>query len=468
MGNLTFSQIARTLRGRWKLCLTTFALFVCAGIALTLIMPKKYTATASVLVDFRGTDPVSGSILPGQLFPGYLATQLDLIRSHNVALKVVDALNLDKVPEVHQQFMDDTEGRGVLRDWIADRLLKYIKLEIARDSSLIHISYISGDARFSAAVANAFAQGYTKANLELRVDPAKENSVWFDDQLKTLKTNLEKAQTKLAAYQQDHGIVSSDERLDAENARLQSLMAQLVLSQTQTYEGVSKQRQIDASQSRGGTSAAPDVLANPVIQRLKNDISQVQAKLSTLSSTVGVNHPQYQSTQEQLDSLNQRLNDEMKTISAGVRNVTGVAQQRESSLRAELESQKTRLLNLKKQRSDLIVLQGEADSAQRAYDAALQRLTQTRLESKLSQTNVAIVNPAIEPTDPSRPIWLLNIALAIVLGGNAAIGLALMRELSDRRVRHSSDLIDIIQAPLLVELVPVMRPVRRLALPFRK
>jgi len=113
-------------------------------------------------------------------------------------------------------------------------------------------------------------------------------------------------------------------------------------------------------------------------------------------------------------------------------------------------------------------LQGEADSAQRAYDAALQRLTQTRLESKLSQTNVAIVNPAIEPTDPSRPIWLLNIALAIVLGGNAAIGLALMRELSDRRVRHSSDLIDIIQAPLLVELVPVMRPVRRLALPFRK
>ncbi|MES2354975.1 MAG: chain length determinant protein EpsF [Pseudomonadota bacterium] len=464
MNNLTFSQIFRTLRGRWKLCFTIFFGIVGVCIAVTAAMTEKYTATATVLLDVRGADPVSGATVPGQLFPSYLATQLDLMSSLNVALKVVDTLKIDTVPEVQTEYMRQTEGRGTVRDWAAAQLLKYLKLEPTRDSSVVRITYTSPDPRFSAVVANTFAQSYIRTTLELRVDPAKETSAWFDSQLKTLKTNLEQAQAKLSEYQQKNGIVASDERIDAENTRLQDLTARLVLAQEQTYSGVSKQRQITAAQSRGTENAAPDVLANPVIQRLKSEIAQAQARITTLSSTVGTSHPQYQSAQENLQSLTRQFDDEMRTISSGVRNVTALAQQNEGSLRAALNAQREKLLDIKKQRSEMVTLQGEAESAQRAYDAGLQRLTQTRMESQLNQTNVSIVTPATEPVDPSRPRWILHMLLAVILGINAAIGMALMRERADRRIRSISDLLDEVPAPLLGELMPMSRPKRRLAL----
>jgi uncharacterized protein involved in exopolysaccharide biosynthesis len=37
---------------------------------------------------------VTGALLPLQMLPGYFATQLDIITSHTVALKVVDQLDL--------------------------------------------------------------------------------------------------------------------------------------------------------------------------------------------------------------------------------------------------------------------------------------------------------------------------------------------------------------------------------------
>src|SRR5438105_8084783 len=104
MSNLTFSQIMRMLRGRWQACLITFLLIVGAGIGLTAIMTKKYTAAASILLDVRGVDPVSGSTAPSQLIPNYIATQLDVISSHNAALKVVNELGIDQVPAIRQEF----------------------------------------------------------------------------------------------------------------------------------------------------------------------------------------------------------------------------------------------------------------------------------------------------------------------------------------------------------------------------
>lgn len=466
MDNMSFEHILSTLRGRWRLGLYTFVLVVGVVIVVTAMMQKKYTATASILIDFHGPDPVSGTILPGQ--PGYLATQLDVISSRNVALKVVDALAIDKAPEVQRRFMEETEGQGPIRDWAADLLLRDLRLDPARESSVVNITYTSPDPHYSAAVANAFAQGYIRTNVELRVDPAKETSAWFDDQLKTLKANLESAQQRLSEYQQKHGIVATDERIDAENARLQELSSQLVLAQAQTYDSLSKQRQISEAVQRGGSNAAPDVLSNPVIQGLKGQIAQVQAHLSELSSNVGTNHPQYQSTQEQLQSLNQQLQNEMHTIAAGVSNVSTLAQQREGSLRAAMDAQKAKILAMRKERDGMMVLLREANSAQAVYDGAMQRYSQTRLESRLSQSNVALVSPAIAPIHPSRPRWLLNMVLAATLGINGALGFVLMREMSDRRIRAASDLLEVIPAPLLGELVPVALPRTRLALPRRR
>ena len=58
---------------------------------------------------------------------------------------------------------------------------------------------------------------------------------------------------------------------------------------------------------------------------------------------------------------------------------------------------------MKQVRDDQAVLLREVESAQRVYDAAMGRMTQTRLESQTTQTNVAVINEAVEPIDPSFP-----------------------------------------------------------------
>ena len=95
--------------------------------------------------------------------------------------------------------------------------------------------------------------------IELKVQPAKQYAAWFGTQGKELRDELEKTQTKLSEYQQAHGIVASDERLDSETAKLNELSTQLTLVLTQTADAQSKQRSGSASDT------LPELVQNGLI-----------------------------------------------------------------------------------------------------------------------------------------------------------------------------------------------------------
>ena len=61
----------------------------------------------------------------------------------------------------------------------------------------------------------------------------RQAATYFTGQIKSLRVDLEAAQSKLSAYQQEHGLVSTDNRLDVESARLNDLSSQLVQAQGQ-------------------------------------------------------------------------------------------------------------------------------------------------------------------------------------------------------------------------------------------
>ena len=67
-------------------------------------------------------------------------------------------------------------------------------------------------------VANLFVQSYLDLLLELRVDPAKQYSSFFESRAKELRANLERAQARLTAYQREKGVViASEGQIDVEN-----------------------------------------------------------------------------------------------------------------------------------------------------------------------------------------------------------------------------------------------------------
>jgi succinoglycan biosynthesis transport protein ExoP len=241
---MNFQQFLTILMARKKIALIVLAVTVLTTLLVSLVMPKSYKATTTLVLDYKATDPVSGMTLPAQLMPGYMATQVDIISSRNVALKVVDMLGLTRNPTVIEAFNDDTQGEGDIREWLVDVLSKKLDVKPSGESSAIDLSYQNEDPKFAAALANAFADAYIQTNLQLKIEPSKRAAEWFNEQVKSLRDNLLKTQNKLSAYQREKGIVSVDERLDVENARLAELTNQLVLAQAQTFDSSSKQKQM--------------------------------------------------------------------------------------------------------------------------------------------------------------------------------------------------------------------------------
>jgi len=447
---MNLQQFLRILRARWLLMLATLAITVGTTIAVSLILPKRYTATATVVVDVKGFDQISGLMMPMLPMGSYLATQVDIIQSHSVARRAVDLLKLAENPGAKELYMNETEGKGNIRDFLADLLLKYLKVEPSRESSVINIGYAGNDPRFSAAVANAFVQSYINTNLELKIAPARQTNTFFNEQIKSLKDNLEKAQANISAYQREKGIIATDERLDVENNRLNDLSTQLVQAQAQTFDAQTRQRQVQEFVGKGQVpDTLPDVLSNPVVQGLKANLTQLEAKQNELSSKVGKNHPSYLSTVAEIDGVKRKLIDEMKTISSTLGSAASLAQRREDQVRGSLNAQRGKVLEMKKVRDDLTVLMREVENSQRAYDGAQGRMTQTKLESQSGQTNVMVINEAVEPIEHSSPKIILNTILSIILGSMLAVGFALLREMSDRIVRSESDLAETLGLPVL-------------------
>ncbi|MDK6077356.1 MULTISPECIES: chain length determinant protein EpsF [Massilia] len=436
-------QFLLILLARKKIILGTLLVTVLLALGWSLIQQKTYKATASVLLNYKGVDPVSGLTMPGNLMPGYMATQMDIITSKNVALRVVDSLRLASSPAVQAQWREASEGKGSVRDWLADLLLKKLEIMPSRESSVVEISFKGADPAFAAAVANAFADEYQKISVQLKTEPAKKASSYFNEQTKQLRDNLEAAQARLSKYQQEKGIVSLDNnRVDVELSRLSDLSAQLVAAQTQAMEASSRERMATGVGS-------PDVANNALVQSLRVSLASGEAKLAEAASRYGRNHPAYQSAQAEVSKMRAELNAALGSVSKSVGANAQVYRQREAELRAELAAQKTRVLELNRTRDELGVMLKDLDSAQRAFDAASNRFSQTRIEAQAEQSDISILNPAVPPTEPAGPRVLLNTLVSILLGTILGVGLALLLELINRPVRSTGDVKDMLGIPVL-------------------
>ena len=439
---MTLQQFLLILRARYKVALLAFIVTVATTVIVSLLLPKQYTASTAVVVDVKSPDQVTGMILQGMMAPGYMATQIDIINSDRVAKGVVKLLKMDQSPVIKAQWQEDTDGKGELVDWLATLLQKKLDVKPSRESNLININYTGTDPGFAAAVANAFAKTYMDVNLDLRLAPARQYAAFFEEQTKAARDKLEAAQQALSDYQQKNGITSTDERLDFETAKLNETSSQLTGVQGQTTDSQSKRK-------NAKSDTVAEVMQSPLINGLKADIARLEAKLTESSVNLGKNHPQTLRTEAELATLKAQLAAETRKITSSIETTYQVSKQREQQLQGALAQQKTKVLMLNKQRDELNVLRRDIESAQRAFEQVSQRASQTNIESQTNQTNIAVLTAATPPAEPSKPKVLLNILISIFLGTLLGVGLALMLELSNRRVRSAQDLFEALELPVL-------------------
>jgi polysaccharide biosynthesis transport protein len=438
------SLLLLALRARYKIVLLALGITVLVTLAISLRTPKNYTAGVSMVVNYKGVDPVTGLSAPAQLLPGYIATQVDIIKSKSVALKVVDDLKLASNPAAQAQFESATGGRGTLRDWLADALMTKVDVVPGRDSSVLTINVRGNDPQFVAAVANAFANAYLDVSVQLKIDPMQRASSYMTSQIKTLREQYEQAQARLSKYQKDNEIYSADNRVDVETARLNDLSTQLVAVQSQSMDAASRRHQVES-----GTASSPDVLNNPLIQNLQGSLAAAEAKLADLSQRLAPNHPQYIAAKSQVEKLRSNLEEQIRASSRGVAATADISQRRESELRAAVAAQKAKVQSLNGARNEFNVLTNEMENARRAYELASQRLNQISLEGQSKEADIAVLTAATPPLNPSGPRLLVNLALAIVVGTILGLAGVLVLELLDQRIRSASHLAEAFDLPVL-------------------
>lgn len=450
---MNFTQFMLVLKARKWVFLAALLIAVATALALSLITPKSYTSTATLVIDAKGYDPITGVMLPYQLTPNYIATQVGIISSPTVAVRVVRQLGLDKIPALQASFQEDDQGKGNLDRYIAHLLLEKLTVDPSRTSNLVRISFEGRDPRFAALVTNAFAKAYIRTDLDLTTQPAQQSTAWFDQQAKQLSNRLDRAQNALSAYEQQHGLVS-DQAMNLGAARLADLSNQMVALQATSIDAPSREK--DGAQS-------PDVINNPVVQALAAQLAQLDAKIADAGRKLGPNNPQYESLLAQRSAVSGQLHiarrEAERSYSAQL-----------ASLKATYAAQKAWVLKVQKEKDKASVLKQNVASAKLAYDTALQRLSQTMLEANSVQTNVAIVSKATPPAHPSSPRIFLNVAAAVFLGANLGIGLGFLLEFLDRPVRSAQDIELFLDIPVLngaLQRPRVLPGVRQLLLPFK-
>jgi chain length determinant protein EpsF len=446
---MTIKQFLNILWSRRWILLSVLAITSSLTLLVNLRMAKQYVATTALVVDQRGIDQITGLTVPVQLLAGYMATQSEVIASPNVARKVVEKLKLDESPVFLDKLAKNPNELVDTKDQVASLLLPNLDVKPSRESSLIQINFTFTDAQVAAQIANAFADAYVQTSIELRAQPAKANADWFDSQLAMLRERLAAAQLVLSNYQQQHGIVVSDDRIDIENTRLAELSRQLVESQAKTNELVSRKELLTNTGKNGGSAdSLQEVLNSALIQSLKSDAARAEANFAELSKRLDINHPQYKQAEAEVNSLHQQIQSEVKRVLNSINSGTSASKQRDALLASSLAVQKSKVLELKQQHDEISVLSHEVENAQKAYDSAMQRSVQTHMESEVNQTNISILNPALPPQNASKPKILLNLVISLFLGGLLGVMISLITELIDRRIRSAQDMTELVGIPV--------------------
>lgn len=420
-------QFFSIVRARSRLGMAIFLGVLVLAAAWLLVRSPAYVARAPVLVDVR-TDPVGTTPVQGMVSPGYLATQIDVVKSHAVAERVVKLLPQDKEPML--RLKSRAADSPAPEEFMISALQHELDVAPGRESNVIQIGWTGRSPEEAARVANAYAEAYLDTNVDLRTKPAQRYTAWFDQQMQQARERLQTAQSKLADFQQKAGIISTTGQNDYEQQRLNDLSTQLLAAQ-------------------GHRTSAPVAAESSETGALRSEVSRLQAKVDEAGETMGPNHPKMQQMTAELRSMRARLSEASARAGSAAASSSQASAQRIRDLQAQVEAQKQRVLSMARDRAGFSVLEQEVTAAQKAYDTVAADAAQSRLQSLSKQGNVVFLGAAAAPLQPKGPNAMQTMVIAAVCGLLLAILASLMAEIANRRVRSKEDLHNITGLPIL-------------------
>ena len=310
---MSFSIFLKVIWAR-KWFITIFVFVICFLVGVkSIFTEKQYEATASIIINVNGKDPITGAMVPTLMQPSFLATQVEIVKSVNVALKVVNSLNLNRNPELQTRFSEIGSNSNNFDVWLAYGLLQNLKVTPSRQSSIIYITYSSNNPVQSSQLANAFAEAYVQTNLDLKINPSRRTADWYTAQVENIQNELISAREELTGYQQATGLLSTNEGYNVESQRIAQLNSQLLNLNTTLSTLETKQITFNNFDPEFPNESS---ISDPMIDRLKVAYVNSQLEFSEVSNKFSENHPNYVSAYNDMAAKRDSLIKEIQSAKA--------------------------------------------------------------------------------------------------------------------------------------------------------
>lgn len=447
-GGLTSKQITSMLAARRGTIFTTLAITVALTIVITLLLPKTYTATSDVFIDYKNNDPISGRLFSPILDESYMQTQLDMIKSQPVAEKVLDSIGLERTAEYQEAVKRHGEARAHAQ--MIRRINDQTQVITRRSSRVIEVDYEADSPEVARDVANAIVRAYMELNQEISTVSARSRREQYNAQLEELRREADEIQEKMTQYQQKVGIIDTAERTDVETRQLSELVTALVAVQNLRQEAIARKNATDAA-VRSGT--APDQLPG-VAQRinisdLKSRLSDAERRLGEINAILGPRNPKTIAVTQEVEGLKDRINRESTSAIDADRIDEGRLSAQEQGLNRQIDALRVKLLQQKQHRDTILSYQRQLDSVQRVYDSAVTKYDDILMASNIQTFNMTVLREAEAPSTHTKPLMSHNVPASIVIGLVLGLAIALVAELGRRRVRCEDDLARNLPLPLI-------------------
>lgn len=449
----------------WRRKLLIFIIVIClmagAAVQIASLVPV-FEARALVLIDTRrnALSDLQAIVSGSQSDLLQVQTQVDILRSPALAMQVVRQLDLVREPEfavalkrrpggLAGQFApllalagyaqpepaplsDDEKLRT------AAQILATEKLTVSNDSRsyVIGVQVRAEDPVLAARMANTYAQVYLDFNRELKNNAVMRANAFLEDRLAPLQFKLRNAEREVANYREQNGLIEDrastapgEKRATVLGQQLAQLNTQLILATSARLEKEVSLDQIRAAQAgRGSLYSIPEVVASPLIQRLRTQQAETSARQASLSQTRLAANPAVASLRAEERDLRGRIDDEVAKIIGSITSEVAAARARENSLRENLALLQAQVADQSKSEIRLRELESEAEAARLVYTETLNRSEQNSNQRDGQQPDASLISEATTPLGAAPPTKRQYLVLSFFAACLVGVIAALVRD----------------------------------------
>lgn len=458
---------------KWSILFFGLVVALLAGVIVFALTPV-YRATTTVLIESNKAKVVSIEDVYSGISQNreYFQTQVEIIKSREVAMKAINKLKLWDYPEFDPRIKKTGyvqqakellgfDAKDQPDEWTDAALAKAVyasfstklSIEPVRLSQLAKISFESDSPALAALVANTVATTYIDNDLEARYTMTRKASEWLQEQLSGLKTNLDKSERELQSYRDRAGIIDTKGLAQSgASKQIEEVTQRLIETRLRRAEAENAYNQIKNAGKNEDLSSLPAVVRNPTVSEARKALAEAERKLSEVSQRYGYEHPRYVAADAEVKAAKDNVKRQVETVVASVTREYEVAKGTEKALEGTLASARGSIQSLNRKEFELSVLEREAESNRQMYDLFMKRTKETSVSSDLQTAIARVVDPAVEPKLPVKPQKTQIIAIALVLGLFIGVLTALLLDRLDNTIKTSDEVESKLRQPVLTAL----------------